>query len=94
MALHPWSPRLAMPAFPGPKQSESLAMPGNDGIRFNNDESRAPLGPKAQEPNPKESVPRSKFWAVRGTFQDDDLVSESQDFGLERETRSKAGKDG
>ena len=23
---NPWSPRLAMPAFPGPKQSESLAM--------------------------------------------------------------------
>jgi len=40
------SSRLAVPAFPGPKQSESLAMPGDDGLRFNNDKSRAPLGPE------------------------------------------------
>jgi hypothetical protein len=33
-------------------------------------------------------------WAIDRTFQDDDLVSESEDFRLERETRSKAGKKG
>ena len=68
-------------------------MPGDDRFRFDNDESRAPLGPVAQEPNPEEPVPRSKFWAMDGTFQDDDLVSESEDFGLKRETRSKAGEE-
>jgi len=29
-----------------------------------------------------------------GTFQDEDLLSQSEDLGLERETRSKAGKKG
>jgi hypothetical protein len=61
-------------------------MPGNDGIRFNNDESLAPLGPKAQEPNPKESVPRSKLGSIGSrTLQDDDLVPQREDLGLESE---------
>ena len=91
---YPGSSRLALPAFPGPKQSKSLAMPSDDGFRFNNDKGRAPLWPIAKEPNPEEAVPRSKFWAVGGTLQDDDLVSQSEDFGLECETRSKAGEEG
>jgi hypothetical protein len=41
---NPRSSRFAVLAFPGSKQSESLAMPGDDGLRFNNDKSRAPLG--------------------------------------------------
>ena len=43
---NPRSSCLAVPAFPGPKHAESLAMSGNDGFRFNNDESRAPLRPE------------------------------------------------
>jgi hypothetical protein len=91
---NPRSSRLTVPAFPGPKQSESLAMPGDNGFRFNNNESRAPLGPEAKEPNPDESVPRSESGTVGGTFQDDDLMSQSEDFGLERKARSKAGEEG
>jgi hypothetical protein len=72
---NPGPSRFAAPAFPGPKESESLAMPGNNGFWFNDDEGRAPLGPKAKEPDPEESVPRSKSWAIGGTLQDDDLVS-------------------
>jgi hypothetical protein len=73
-------------AFPGPKQAEALALPGDDRFRFDNDESRAPLGPEAQEPNPEESVPCTKFGPIGdGTFQDDDLMSQSEDLGLERE---------
>ena len=72
---NPGSSRLAVPAFPGPKQSESLAMPSDDGFRFNDDKGRTPLWPIAKEPNPKESVPRPKFWAIGRTLQDDDLVS-------------------
>ena len=89
---NPGSSRLTVPAFPGLKQSESLAMPSDDGFRFNNDESRSPHRPEAKEPDPEESVPRSKFWAIDRSFQDDDLVSESEDLGLEREVRSKAGE--
>ena len=85
------SSRFTMLAFPGPKQTESFTMPGDDCFRFNNDESRSPHRPEAKEPDPEESVPRSKFWAIDRSFQDDDLVSESEDLGLEREARSKAG---
>ena len=63
-----------MTTFPRPKQSESLAMPGDDGFRFDNDESRPPPGPEAKEPSPEQSVPGSKSWAIGGTLQDDDLV--------------------
>ena len=72
---NPRSSRLAMPAFPGPKQSESLAMPGDDGLRFDNDKSRAPDGPEAKEPDPEESVPSLELWPIDGTFQNDNLVS-------------------
>jgi hypothetical protein len=44
---NPGPSRFSMPAFPGPKQSESLAVPGDDCFRFNNDEGRAHLRPEA-----------------------------------------------
>ena len=91
---NPRSSRLAVPAFPGPKQSECLAVPSDDSFRFNNDKGRTPLRPITKEPNPKESVPRPKYWATSGTLQDDDLVSQSEDFGLERETRFQADEEG
>jgi len=65
---NPGPSRLAAPAFPGPKQSESCAMPGDDCFRFNNDDCRAPLRPKSKEPNPEKSVPRPKSWAIGGTL--------------------------
>jgi hypothetical protein len=67
-------------------------MPGDNGFWFDDDESRVPLWPEAQESNPKESVPRSKFWAIDGTLPDDDLMPKSEDFGLKCGTRSKAGE--
>jgi hypothetical protein len=70
-------------------------MPSDDRLRFDNDEGRAPLGPEAQEPDPEESVPGSNFGpAGNGTSQDDDLMSQGEDLGLERKARSKAGEDG
>jgi hypothetical protein len=50
------------------------------------------MGPKPKDPDPKESVPRQKLRATCGTLQEDDLMSQSEDFGLERETRPKAGE--
>ena len=66
-------------------------MPGDDGLRFDNEESRVPLRPESKKPNPDESVPSSEFWTMGGTFQDDDLVSQSEGLGLECEAGSKAG---
>jgi len=70
-------------------------MPSDDRLRFDNDESRAPLGPEAKEPDPEESVPSLKFGPTgNGTPQDDNLVSQGEDLGLEREARSEAIEDG
>ena len=69
-------------------------MPGDDGFRFDDGESRAPLGPEAQKPDPEESISSSKLGAIDGTAQDDDLVSQSEDLSLERKARSKAGEEG
>jgi hypothetical protein len=73
--MSPGPSRLAMPAFPVPKQLKSHAIPGEHGFGFDNDESRVPLWPKSGEPNLEESVPRSDCWSIGGTLQDDDLVS-------------------
>lgn len=52
-------------------------MPSDDRPWFDNNESRAPLGPEAYEADPEESVPSSKFGPTgNGTSQDDDLVSQ------------------
>jgi hypothetical protein len=70
-------------------------MPGDDRPWLDNDESRAPLRPEAQEPDPEESVPGSKFGPTgNGTSQDDDLMSQGEDLGLERKARLKAGEEG
>ena len=48
----PSSARLASRDFPGPKQSKCLPMPTDDGVGFDNDEGRAPLGPYLGQPYP------------------------------------------
>ena len=44
------------PALPGPPQPEAPSVPGDDGLRFHDDERRSPLGPDAQEDNPEPPV--------------------------------------
>ncbi len=67
MFRNPRFPRLTALAFPGLKQAEFLAMPGEDGFRFDNDESRAPLEPEAQKPNPA-SLEMQKWRPVIAQF--------------------------
>src|SRR6516164_686695 len=50
--------RLSMAAFPAPVQPESLAMPSDHGLRFDDDECRAPTRPKPPQTRPEEPVRR------------------------------------
>ena len=74
------SPGSPMPAFPGPKESETFAMPCDDCFRFHEDKSGAPVGPDAQQPCPEKSVRWSKSGTVgNGASEDVDLLSQGQD---------------
>src|SRR5215469_12943807 len=42
---HRWSSRLAPPNLPSPEQPKSLAMPANDGFRFDDQQRRLPIAP-------------------------------------------------
>jgi hypothetical protein len=69
-------------------------MPCDDCLWFNDDESRAPARPEAQEPNPKESVRGSESGpAGNGAPEDVDLTSQGEDLSLKRKARPKAGED-
>src|SRR6516164_6688858 len=50
--------RLSMAVLPATVQPESLAMPSDHGLRFDDDECRAPTRPKTQKPRLEEPVRR------------------------------------
>ena len=63
---HRGSPGSPVPTLPSPKQTETLAMPCDDGVGFDENESRAPIGPDARQPSPEDSVRRPESGSVGG----------------------------
>ena len=53
-----WDCRTTEPvtAFPGPKASKGLPVPGDDGLRSDDNDGRSPLRPDPREPHPQEPV--------------------------------------
>jgi hypothetical protein len=43
---------LAVTDFPRPEQPEALAVPANDGFRFDDDQGRSPIDPVLSQPRP------------------------------------------
>ena len=41
------------PTLPAPERAEGAAVPANDGLRFDDDERGAPLGPDIRQPHPQ-----------------------------------------
>jgi len=82
------------PSFPGPIETESFAMPGDDRFGLHNQQHRTPLRSGAGEPNPKQSVHgvQTKPAALR-PLQNSYLVAESQDLDLQQGTSAKPGAD-
>jgi len=78
--------------FPLPEESKSSSMPGDDGIRLDEQEALAPLRPEAGEDDsqkPVECLKPEPF--LIGSLQDNELVAESQDFHLQGGSRSQRG---
>ena len=49
------------PALPSPVEAKALAVPSDDGLRFHDQEGRAPTKPKAGKPYPERTVCRTQF---------------------------------
>ena len=77
---------FATPTLPSPIEAKSLAMPGDNRLRFDKEQRRSPIVPQPREPNPQDSISPTEtelMTAVR-TLQDQKLMSESKNLCLQR----------
>ena len=77
-------PRSAVADLPGPEQTKGCTVPGDDGLRFEDDERRAPGRPHVRQARPEESIKRGQFGALHRALQNAELMTESEDLDLER----------
>ncbi len=79
---------FATPTLPSPIEAKSLAMPGDNRLRFDKEQRRSPIVPQPREPNPQDSISPTEtelMTAVR-TLQDQKLMSESKNLCLQKGT--------
>src|SRR6266566_2048953 len=77
---------FATPTLPSPIEAKSLAMLGDNRLRFDKEQRRSPIVPQPREPNPQESISPTEtelMTAVR-TLQDQKLMSESKNLCLQK----------
>ena len=86
---HRWAAGLAAADFPSPEQSKSLAVPRDDGIRFDDAQSRAPFGPGSTKPSPQAPVESIELRLLHRALQYAKLVAEGDDLKLQRCPRLK-----
>src|SRR6266481_452469 len=82
---------FATPTLPSPIEAKSLAMPGDNSLRFDKEQRRSPIVPQPREPNPQDSISPTEtelMTAVR-TLQDQKLMSESKNLCLQKGTSSE-----
>jgi len=80
--------------FPSPEQPEALAVPGNDGFRFDDDERRSPVAPELLQPGPEVSIRGSVFWALHRALQNGKLMPQSENLGLKGNAAAEEGPEG
>jgi hypothetical protein len=49
-----------MPTLPSPIESKAFAMPGDDGLGLEDEQSRSPIAPQAGEPDTEEAIRRAE----------------------------------
>ena len=84
-----------MAALPAPVQPESLAVPGDHRLGFDDHQSRAPAVPHLGEPNPEKAIRsiQTQPAVLIGPVQDQELMSKSEDFSLHSQTSLKSPLD-
>ena len=75
-----WTSGPSTPSFPSPIPTEALPMPSDVGIRFNDQQRRAPSIPSPGEPDPKTTICRRQSWLWMLTVGDCELMTQSYDF--------------
>src|SRR5260370_34468773 len=80
---HCWA-AFATPTLPRPIEARTPAMPGDNGLRLDNEQCRSPIVPQTCEPNRQDSVSPTEAELVRTarTLQDQELMSESKNLCL------------
>jgi hypothetical protein len=82
---------FATPTLPSPIEAKSVAMPGDNRLRFDNELCGTPIVPHAGEPNPQDSVRKAETEPVTTarTLQDQELMSECKNLRLQKGTSSE-----
>jgi hypothetical protein len=75
-----------MATLPLPVQSESLSMPGDNHLGFDDDQCRSPAAPQSCEPYPEESIraTQAQPMATPGALEDQELMPEGKNLSLQR----------
>ena len=75
----------AVPTLPGPEQAEAASVPGEDGLRLDEDKRRPPTAPCARQPRPEHPIRRGQTKS-RGAraIQDRQLMPEREDLEVQR----------
>ena len=84
-----WTTRTG-PTLPGPEQAEPASVPGEHGIRFDEDERRPPTTPRPRQPRPENPIRRGQTKS-RGAraIQDRQLMPERKDLEVQSRARSR-----
>jgi len=83
---------FGMPAFPRPVQCEALSMPSDHSFWLHEERHRSPITPEPGKSNPENAIPGPYPEAAIGVFplENDELMTQGSDLGLQCETSSKA----
>src|SRR4029434_6383186 len=66
-----------------PDLTEAFPVPGDHGMRFDDDKRRSPVGPDLAQPCPEESMRRRQSRPLHRPLQDDELMPERQVLQME-----------
>ena len=89
---NPRPPRSTAADLPGPEQTKAPAVPSDDGVRLDDDQSRPPAAPDRAQPCPQESIGRRQFRALHRALENAKLVPECKVLQLERRSRFEGGR--
>jgi hypothetical protein len=84
-----------MATFPIPIQSKLLAMPGDDSLRLDEEQCRAPIVPQSRKPDPQDTVSptETQLTPTARTLQDEKLMPECKNLCLQARARKQSRRE-
>src|SRR5262249_14248414 len=87
-------PRSAWPTcfrLPTPIKPEPLAMPFDDSLRFDDQQSGAPISTESRQGDPKQSIQKTQGRPFSGPVENGQLLAKGEDFRHQFKARRKKG---